>query len=639
LGVNQAGASKSMERLSSGLRINRAGDDAAGLAISEKMRGQIRGLKQASRNAQDGISLIQTAEGALNETHAILQRMRELAVQASNDTTTDADRTEIQKEVDQLRDEIDRIANTTEFNTKKMLDGSLEKASAAKGTKMESVVLDGTATQGTNTADLAIASSVNIVTGVNDQLNLTVDGANAQITIAQGQYSRAELVDAVNSAIGSSALAGTVTAELGSDNKLVLRSASEGSGSTVAVATAAGTNDARHTLGFTDAVTSGTAASNDIASGVGGEDQTTVKLTVGNRIVDDVDLTKYGYSAGEGKFKNDATTRDALQAAFDDTFGAGAVTVEISDNTLTLASDVGNVGVAAGTNNGITGAILASADDFGAGTLTTGDAVDGVDSVETAAASTTLISLGDGKGNNLGLRVGNQVNISVLVGGSESTSTLAVTASTTLNDLATAIRDTIGGAASVSIDGDGKIQVTGQQGEAYSVSNLTLSAQVSASDDTEIAGNFGNVVSAFSETQAASDLKTDRSLSFHIGANEDQTMNVDINEMSVQSLMLSSIDLTTAEGAETATTVINNAIETVSAERSKLGAFQSRLEHSISNLGTSAENLQAAESRIRDLDMAEEMMAFTKNNILQQAATAMLAQANMAPQSVLQLLG
>ncbi len=637
LGVNQANGAKAMERLSSGMRINRAGDDAAGLAISEKMRGQIRGLKQAQRNAQDGISLIQTAEGALNETHAILQRMRELAVQASNDTTTDADRTEIQKEVDQLRDEIDRIANTTEFNTKKMLDGSLEKASAAKGTKMESVVLDGTATQGTNTADLAIASSVNIVTGVNDQLNLTVDGANAQITIAQGQYSRAELVDAVNSAIGSSALAGTVTAELGSDNKLVLRSASEGSGSTVAVA--AGPNDARHTLGFTDAVTSGTAVSDNISGGVGKATETTVALTVGDRTVDNVDLTEYGYVAGAGNFKNNAATRDALQAAFDDTFGAGAVTVEISGNTLTLASDVGNVGVAAGTNNGITGATLTSATDFNAGTLTTGDAVDGVDSVETAAASTTLISLGDGKGNNLGLRVGNQVNISVLVGGSESTSTLAVTASTTLNDLATAIRDTIGGAASVSIDGDGKIQVTGQQGEAYSVSNLTLSAQVSASDDTEIAGNFGNVVSAFSETQAASDLKTDRSLSFHIGANEDQTMNVDINEMSVQSLMLSSIDLTTAEGAETATTVINNAIETVSAERSKLGAFQSRLEHSISNLGTSAENLQAAESRIRDLDMAEEIMAFTKNNILQQAATAMLAQANMAPQSVLQLLG
>ncbi|HAG07336.1 MAG TPA: flagellin FliC [Peptococcaceae bacterium] len=124
LSQTNSALSKSMEKLSSGLRINRAADDAAGLAISEKMRGQIRGLNQAIRNAQDGISLIQTAEGALNETHSILQRMRELAVQSANDTNTDADRAQIQAEVDQLLQEIDRIANTTEFNSKVLLDGS-----------------------------------------------------------------------------------------------------------------------------------------------------------------------------------------------------------------------------------------------------------------------------------------------------------------------------------------------------------------------------------------------------------------------------------------------------------------------------------------------------------------------------------
>ncbi len=124
LGINQGNMQKSMEKLSSGLRINRAGDDAAGLAISEKMRGQIRGLDQASRNAADGVSLIQTAEGALNETHSILQRMRELAVQSSNDTNTIEDRAELQKEMNQLYDEVDRIAGNTEFNTKKLLGGS-----------------------------------------------------------------------------------------------------------------------------------------------------------------------------------------------------------------------------------------------------------------------------------------------------------------------------------------------------------------------------------------------------------------------------------------------------------------------------------------------------------------------------------
>ncbi|MBD8035714.1 flagellin [Solibacillus sp. A46] len=123
LGFNNAQASKNLEKLSSGYKINRAGDDAAGLAISEKMRGQIRGLDMAQKNAQDGISLIQTAEGALNETHAILQRMRELAVQSSNDTNVSSDRGHLQKEIDQLAKEITRIATDTEFNTKKLLSG------------------------------------------------------------------------------------------------------------------------------------------------------------------------------------------------------------------------------------------------------------------------------------------------------------------------------------------------------------------------------------------------------------------------------------------------------------------------------------------------------------------------------------
>ncbi|MDR6720291.1 flagellin [Paenibacillus sp. 2003] len=124
LNTNTTNTNKAIEKLSSGLRINRAGDDAAGLAISEKMRGQIRGLDMASKNAQDGISLIQTAEGALNETHSILQRVRELSVQSANDTNTDADRVELQKEVTELTAEINRISTTTEFNTKKLLDGA-----------------------------------------------------------------------------------------------------------------------------------------------------------------------------------------------------------------------------------------------------------------------------------------------------------------------------------------------------------------------------------------------------------------------------------------------------------------------------------------------------------------------------------
>ncbi|WP_195962672.1 flagellin [Clostridium tyrobutyricum] len=132
MGINTNNAGKSMEKLSSGLRINRAGDDAAGLSISEKMRAQIRGLDQASRNSQDGISLIQTAEGSLNETHSILQRMRELAVQAANDTNVDVDRSAIQQELTSLTTEVDRIAHTTSFNEKNLLNGSLTGDDVAK---------------------------------------------------------------------------------------------------------------------------------------------------------------------------------------------------------------------------------------------------------------------------------------------------------------------------------------------------------------------------------------------------------------------------------------------------------------------------------------------------------------------------
>ncbi|AAM23779.1 flagellin Hag [Caldanaerobacter subterraneus] len=165
LSINNFNTQKALEKLSSGYRINRAGDDAAGLAISEKMRGQINGLNQAIRNAQDGISLIQTAEGALNETHAILQRMRELVVQAANDTNTDVDRGNIQKEINQLKAEIDRIASTTQFNTRTLLDGSLSTtgvtfqigANAAQNMTLTIGKMD-TTTLGVDTLDVSIST-------------------------------------------------------------------------------------------------------------------------------------------------------------------------------------------------------------------------------------------------------------------------------------------------------------------------------------------------------------------------------------------------------------------------------------------------------------------------------------------------
>ncbi|MBD2863639.1 hypothetical protein IDH45_16730 [Paenibacillus sp. IB182363] len=191
--------------------------------------------------------------------------------------------------------------------------------------------------------------------------------------------------------------------------------------------------------------------------------------------------------------------------------------------------------------------------------------------------------------------------------------------------------------ATISLDANGQFKVAGADGLDKDISNLSFNAQKSGTDTTKVA-NFNKMFGSFSETQKAQNAASDTSLSMQIGANESQTLNVDVNDMGSQALRIQDVDVSTSKGAQTAITVVNNALETVSAERSKLGAYQNRLEHTISNLGTSAENLTASESRIRDVDMAKEMMDFTKNNILSQAAQAMLAQANQQPQGVLQLL-
>jgi flagellin len=191
---------KSMEKLSSGLRINSASDDAAGLAISEKMRGQVRGLDQAARNAQDGISVIQTAEGALGETHDILQRMRELAVQSSNDSNTDADRGEIQKEVNQLAKEVTRIANDTEFNTKKLLTGAVDSSNTTNVTDADSMTFQIGANAG---------QSINLDIKAMDAVSLGVAGTDASNAVAAGTADTAKAVTNDGIDVSSKASAST----------------------------------------------------------------------------------------------------------------------------------------------------------------------------------------------------------------------------------------------------------------------------------------------------------------------------------------------------------------------------------------------------------------------------------------------
>ena len=387
LGGNNSAVSKNLEKLSSGFRINRAGDDAAGLAISEKMKSQIKGLKTATKNAQDGVSLIQTAEGALTEVHSMLNRMVELATQSSNGTYGEQERGKLQDEVNALREEINRISDGTNFNGIDLLNGKM----------------DGTARIGDTTLNSA-ASKVS-------EFSFTANGGKEGMKI-----------------------------------KFAVATGSAGDGKATAAAAATG-------------------------------DTLTVTLNMGK----DAKLTEADINKAISDYLADAGTDQAIKDDF-------------KDIKVSLSGDI------------TTGADASVADATGV----------------TSAASTAT-------GSALSLQVG--------------------------------------------------------------------------------------------DTNA-----------------DFQKVNVNVESMSAKSLGLDAIDISTQEGAGNAIEVINAAIEKVSTARSDLGAIQNRLDHTINNLGVTTENMTAAESRIRDVDMAEEMMQFTKNNILTQASQAMLAQANQLPQGVLQLL-
>ena len=378
MNVNNTAAGKSMEKLSSGLRINRAGDDAAGLAISEKMRGQIRGLTQASRNSADGISMIQTAEGALNETTNILQRMRELAVQAGNDTNTTSDREEIQKEIDALTEEVDRIANNTEFNTQKLLNGN---KTGKAGDIVKEAILEKKGT-----------FSIELNNELANGTKLTIDGKTITFNTTE----------------------------------------------------AADVNSIKQKL--------------------------------------ETEFADYNFNVTDKK-------------------------------TFTITQKIG-----------------------------------------------------ENKGN---------ISVSETVGGN------------------------------------------------------TVDAKKA---DTTQAGVTARDVQI-----------SEGKVSVQVGANANQSMSIEIGDMRAEALGIKDADgdtlsIKTAKEANEAITAFDAALNAVSSQRANLGAVQNRLEYTISNLDNTAENLTSAESTLRDVDMAKEMMEYSKNNILNQAAQAMISQANQQPQNVLQLL-
>ena len=487
LNVTTSQQSKATEKLSSGYKINRAADDAAGLSISEKMRKQIKGLDQASTNAQDGISAVQTAEGALTEVHSMLQRMNELATQAANGTNSESDRSSIQDEIDQLTTEIDRVAETTKFNETYLLKGN-GKTSTVKIAAQDAGIKGTLTGVGTGTAVFKMSALK----------------FGDTITIGSKGYTIGTTIEDIRSVITSGKLDG------GTGAQVVKGAAGDGSIITI--------NGTEYTV-VTD-------------SG-------------------DVDAT-------ENKLM--ATQIAALVQDGDKVIVGTQTMVAMTESTKTV-------------------------DGIG----------DNDASVISAKKAYSLIADELRKASSIGADAGSEAKV-------------AKTADLKMKD---------------STGADKKV----------AEANWADAGQF-ATDNTQV---------TFIINEGSVKKNQGLQMGLHVGADADETNKISftIDTMNSAGLGVQGLNLVDKTGAKAtyAIDAISDAIAKVSAQRSALGAVQNRLEHTINNLDNVVENTTSAESQIRDTDMAETMVEYSKNNILAQAGQSMLAQANQSNQGVLSLLG
>ncbi len=683
LTTNNNAVSKNLEKLSSGYRINRAGDDAAGLAISEKMRAQITGLETAQKNANDGISLVQTAEGALTEVHSMLNRMVELANQSANGTYANAvDRDSLQEEIKSLTAEINRISESTNFNGIKLLDGTL-------GLNTDSFKIGATKAGG----------DARELTGAALGVEATHSGDSAtevqpQFTINLGDYR----VDTASAASGATASSVTVKVSIGeqevkfySGTASLTGSSATQSSVTVAVTTSAAT-DALKADKFDGKV-----------------------AVIGNDVYDvtasgteQVNFTYAGRLDKDGKFV--ASDKDGGKVTTDTWVPRGNLDIKLDgsetnmnlitetgreDCHLTVVKDpvAGEQAVRAGASLKLTPDIIA------AGKLKIGDTTFIFDK-ETAATTGTLtatnsevkIGIKDVKDEDLLKTVTSQMSnytgdiklkdgtkngtteneYEFIMGRGNGTDTIEIEEKVKTGDdpdygkftdakLQEAFTQTQAAtAASTSItlekqpaagesiqingktytfgEGDNDIEIGATPEEA--AKNLVAALAKDSKITAEANGATIKVSSTVAGAKSEAPVIGSAGLTLQVGdTSEDfNQLNVQVSSMNANALGIGNVDISTQGGAKVAVDKIKNAINLVSSQRGKLGAIQNRLEHTINNLSVTAENITAAESRIRDVDVAEEMMAYTKNNILVQSAQAMLAQANQIPQGVLQLL-
>ena len=576
--INNKASSKSIEKLSSGLRISSAGDDVAGLSISEKMRSQIRGLEQASRNAADGITLIQTAEGALNETNSILQRMRELSVQSINDTNNESDRNAIQKEINSLTSEINRIANNTEYNTKKLLTGG-----DGKGIKAINLDFNGTEvihTKGNDAVTKGMKVGVDIKAGLSSNVIPRPDGFNFEL---KGVALSVNFVHLPNGNVGDITYA--------TQNNGVITG-----GQVKITNTQNGTLEAKDVEKVAKATAELFQKQIDSNPTLNGEFKAYNK---GSQIIIEALDSNGTVSNGEMKITGIASSKNGLTVSDANTgnvVGDGA-TIGKQDIPAKGASTTIDFSNVAATLDDIKALV-------DAGMSINGQTIQFFDSTD-----------GPYKGKAIGIDIKGVTNAEQLV-----------------DAIITQTQNKLHG-VELTKDGNNKLVITSTTKGEHS--KLEIFNGNSYNKDIEI--------------------------SLQVGSNENQSMLVSIGEMTAIGLGLvgvgdgfrtvyevddgegnynveCSLDVTTAKNAQNAIGIIDEATKKVSTQRSALGAYQNRLQYVVNNLNYSAENTISSESKIRDTDMALEITKNAKSNVLLQAAQSMMAQANSAPEQIIQLL-
>ena len=597
LNKNSSALSKSLQKVSSGMKINSAADDASGYAISERMRVQIRSLDQANQNTQNGNSMMKVAEGAVSSTVDILKTLKEKAINAANDSNTDADRQTIQKELDQSIDQINDNANVT-FNGKYLVDGSKNSQGEATFTTLtnQSLSTDTDATTDLTKLKARNGDSLEIV----DTDSITVSYVQAGKTYSTTFSAKgAKVQDIFNNAENiddSSKIFADLT------NESVLKSAGVG-----AIATA------QKTMEDADTAVYGADVAAAIKNGTMDYPPkfTTTTADAGNFI--DKTGTQVAIDGTAKKALDtlaDASVATAI-ATYNKTAKAGEE-IDVSKLKDYMTFDYttpGNSTVTANNDAAKMEALKVLAQDPNAGKLVT--------------------------------QAGNKAG-------------LAITAYNTYNNdrIASSNAHTaVVSSATVGIDaaGDKVDTASGEKGISITANTAGIGGQISGLN-ISVRDSKGNVkksanaaLDAFGETIRAQNKSADNALTFQVGSNANQSIKVGLTDMRAEALGLKGADgttlnISTQTKANAAVNVLDNALQKALDQQTTLGSVQSRLEYTSSNLTTSSTNVQSAESTIRDADMAKEMTEYTKNNVLMQAAQSMLAQANQSSSSVLSLL-